>query len=452
MAHWLLDRLEEFGQRDFLAFDGSHYSYRELSSRINHYLQELSAQKIEGEVVAITADYSFHSIALFFALTFKKCVVVPITNTVESEINERIEEGYCDKVISVDVHGNLAISNSDHKNDKHQLIQNLFSKERAGLILFSSGSTGKPKSMIHDLDNLLEMVKEKKPKGFCFMVFLMFDHIGGLNTLLNCVSMGARIVIPGSRDAEEVCALIEKEKVQILPTSPTFLNLILISGAHEGRDLSSLKMITYGTEPMPESLLKKLKATFPRVKFLQTFGTSETGILQAKSQSSESTFIKIEDPNTEYKIVEGELWLKSKTRVLGYLNSSMERFTDDGWYKTGDLVEETEDGYLKIVGRNQEVINVGGQKVLPLEVESVIMQLEEITDCMVYPEPNSITGQSVATEVSAKEGMDRKTVTRLIRKHCKENLDSYKVPTKVNLIESIEFSDRFKKRRKLGNK
>ena len=379
-------------------------------------------------------------------------MVVPITNRVEDEISERIEQGFCDKVISVGSSGELEIRNAPQVTKKHHLISGLLEKEKAGLILFSSGSTGKPKSMIHDLDNLLDLVQGKKPRSFCFMVFLMFDHIGGLNTLLNCVSMGARIVIPSTRDAEEVCQLIEQEKVQALPTSPTFLNLILISGAHEGKDLTSLRMITYGTEPMPESLLKKLKETFPRVKLLQTFGTSETGILQAKSQSSESTFIKIQDPNTEYRVVDGELWLKSKTRVLGYLNASMDRFTDDGWYKTGDLVEEKEDGYLKIVGRNQEVINVGGQKVLPLEVESVIMQLDEVTDCVVYPEPNAITGQSVVTEVSAKVGFDRKTITRLIRKHCREKLDSYKVPTKVNLTDSIEFIDRFKKRRKLGNK
>lgn len=106
-------------------------------------------------------------------------------------------------------------------------------------------------------------------------------------------------------------------------------------------------MITYGTEPMPDSLLLKLKTFFPRVKFLQTFGTSETGISQTTSKSSDSTFLKIDDPNTEIKIVRGELWIRSKTQVMGYLNSSLERFTEDGWFKTGDLVEEASDGYIK---------------------------------------------------------------------------------------------------------
>ena len=128
-----------------------------------------------------------------------------------------------------------------------------------------------------------------------------------------------------------------------------------MSKANEKYDLSSLRMITYGTEAMPESLLNRLKEAFPRVKFLQTFGTSETGIANTSSKSSNSTFMKIDDPELEYKIVENELWLKSKTQVMGYLNSSMDSFTEDGWFKTGDLVEATEDGYIKIIGRNKEV-------------------------------------------------------------------------------------------------
>lgn len=71
---------------------------------------------------------------------------------------------------------------------------------------------------------------------------------------------------------------------------------------------------------------------------------------------------------------------------MGYLNSSMERFTEDGWFKTGDLVEEASDGYIKIVGRSKELINVGGEKVLPSEVESVLFQIPNLVDCIVYGE------------------------------------------------------------------
>ena len=182
----------------------------------------------------------------------------------------------------------------------------------------------------------------------------MFDHIGGLNTLLNCLSMNVQMVFPETREPDHVAHLIEKYHVFVLPASPTFLNLMLIADCPKRYDLSSVRMITYGTEPMPESLLIKLKEAFPRVKFLQTFGTSETGISTTSSYSSTSTFLKIDDPNTEYKIIDGELWLRSKTQIMGYLNSSMERFTEDGWFRTGDMVEEKGISFDTVCGYFQE--------------------------------------------------------------------------------------------------
>jgi acyl-CoA synthetase (AMP-forming)/AMP-acid ligase II len=221
-----------------------------------------------------------------------------------------------------------------------------------------------------------------------------------------------------------------------------------MSKANEKYDLSSLRMITYGTEAMPESLLNRLKEAFPKVKFLQTFGTSETGIANTSSKSSNSTFMKIDDPELEYKIVDNELWLKSKTQVMGYLNSSMDSFTEDGWFKTGDLVEATEDGYIKIIGRNKEVINVGGEKVLPNEVESIILEIDEIEDCMVYGETNIITGQTVICDVVLKKKLPQNEIKKIVRKFCKDRLDSYKIPTKVNVVDKTNFSDRFKKIRR----
>jgi acyl-CoA synthetase (AMP-forming)/AMP-acid ligase II len=204
-------------------------------------------------------------------------------------------------------------------------------------------------------------------------------------------------------------------------------------------------MVTYGTETMPESLLIKLKNAFPKVKFLQTFGTSETGIANTTSKSSSSTFMKIDDPELDYKIVKNELWLKSKTQVMGYLNASMDSFTEDGWFKTGDLVETTEDGYIKIIGRNKEVINVGGEKVLPSEVESIILSIPEIDDVMVYGEKNMITGQTVVCDVVLNNQIETKEIKKILRKYCKDKLAVYKIPTKVNVVLKTNFGSRFKK-------
>lgn len=393
-------------------------------------------------MVCILGDYSFLSIALLLALSENKNIIVPIASTNENEINEKIQEAFCDKVISIK-NDHFFLRSLPHTN-KHEMIRSLQKISHSGLILFSSGSTGKPKAMIHDFDHLIAHYKGKREKNINMLLFLMFDHIGGLNTLLNTLFMGATLIIPKTRKPDEICSLIEKYRIRILPSSPTFLNLILISKAYEKYDLTSLRMITYGTETMPKSLLQRLKSVFKKVKFLQTFGTSETGIANTSSKNSSSTFLKIDDPNMEYKIVENELYLKSKTQVMGYLNAPMENFTKDGWFKTGDLVK-CENGYIQIIGRNKEVINVGGEKVLPNEVESVILQLKEIDDVLVYGVENLITNQTVACDVVVHEKIDAKMAKKIIRKHCLERLEKYKVPTKINITKSTNFSDRFKK-------
>ena len=440
---FILDKFKSFNSKNAIVFEDRIYTYEEFIKQIKDYKNILDKHNISSKVVVILGDYSFYNLALFFALYENKNIIVPITSNIKKVQDDFIEESFCQTIIKTD-EKNLLIQNLK-TTFSHNMIDNLREKNSSGLILFSSGSTGKPKAMVHNLDTLIDSFKDKKEKSMNMLVFLMFDHIGGLNTVFNALCMGACLIIPKIKDAKTICELIEKYKIMVLPSSPTFLNLILISEEYKNYDLSSLRMITYGTETMPQSLLLKLKEVFPKVKFLQTFGTSETGISTTSSKSSNSLFMKLEDINGEYKIVENELWLRSKTQVLGYLNASMDSFTSDGWFKTGDLVE-VDGEYIKIIGRAKEVINVGGQKVLPAEVESVILSIEEISDCMVYAEQNAITGQTVVCDVVLNKNIEN--IKKRVRVFCKDRLDAYKIPTKVNVVDKTNFSDRFKKIRR----
>ena len=443
----MVDKFKDNDQTAII-YDGKKYSYNELYIKIKEIESFIKGKIKSGEVVAILADYSFVSIALFFALYENKNIIAPITSTSQKEIDGKVKESFSTKIINLE-NEKLVITNIKSEAS-HKIINDLQTSKCAGLILFSSGSTGAPKAMIHNLDTLVDSYGDKKQKQINMLVFLMFDHIGGINTMLNILSMNATMIIPQNRNADDICQLIEEYKIAVLPSSPTFLNLILINRSYEKYDLSSLRMITYGTETMPEGLLNRLKAVFSKVKFLQTFGTSETGIAATSSKSSNSTFMKIDDENLEYKIVDNELWLRSKTQILGYLNRSMESFTNDGWFKTGDLVELDNEGFIKIIGRNKEIINVGGQKVLPSEVESVLLGMDEIEDCLVYGEQNAITGQSVSCDVVLKHGIDDSGFKILVRKFCKDKLDNFKIPTRVNVVQKTEFTERFKKSRIKG--
>ena len=325
----------------------------------------------------------------------------------------------------------------------HPLFQQLAVHGSPGLILFSSGTSGVPKAMVQDFGKLLASYESRRASDLSMLALLGFDHIGGLNTLFNTLAGGALLAVPATRAPADVAATIARHRVAILPASPTFLNLLLAAG-HAG-ELASLRVITYGTEPMPESLLARLEAAFPRVRFIQTFGTSETGITRTESPEAGSTFLRFEDPNLEWKVVDDELWLRSRTQIAGYLNASNERFTADGWFRTSDKVEQGPDGTIRILGRMGEMINVGGDKLMPAEVESIVLGVPGVADCRVRGEPHPLTGQTVVVDVVSAQA-DQEALRSAIRIACRERLARHKIPTRVTFVPSVS-GERLKKLR-----
>ena len=444
---WLLERIKAAGVARFLVRHDEVASYAELAVAVERADERAgNAGVAAGDVVALMTDYSVAATGWLLALVRRRAVVVPLVASGDEAL-AKLREGHVTWRVDFERDPGGVMTRSCGEVEGHPLLERLRTAGRAGLILFSSGSAGAPKAMIHDLDTLIDSYRERRGRTLTMLAFLLFDHIGGLNTLLHGLASGLCLVVPPSRDPEVVAAQVEKHGINILPASPTFLNLLLMSGATGRHDFSSLRVVTYGTEPMPESLLLRLKTALPRVKLIQTFGTSETGIAVASSASSTSTMLRVDDPNLETRVVDGELWLRSKTQILGYLNHDMGRFTADGWFRTGDLVEEGDGGFIRIVGRRTEMINVGGLKVLPGEVESVLLEMAEIVDCLVYGEANQITGQVVAAEVVPASGTDPQVIKARMRAHCRGRLEPYKIPARIKIVPRIVYGDRFKKKR-----
>ncbi|MBQ8608522.1 MAG: long-chain fatty acid--CoA ligase [Campylobacter sp.] len=408
------------------------FSYQDLLSRVNELCQYLKENGVNSnQIIAIYGKYSFDNIALFIALYLNQ-------NTIAMIPNIELTKSYLD---SSNAHKLITLDRKIIDLKTPNPINNKL-KNKNGLILFSSATLGKPKAILHDLSRLIDSHKDKKERNLRVLLFLLFDHIGGINSLLAGLISGSTLVIAKDFTPQNICKSIEKFKVNILPTTPSFLNLLLISKEYQNYDLSSLRLITYGTERMNQNLLKRLKSTFKNLKFIQTFGTSETGILRTISKSSSSTRFKL-DPN-EYKIVDGRLFLRSDTMFLGYLNHDE---NINQWFDSGDLVDIDKDGFLQILGRSKELINVAGNKLLACEVETCIMELEQISDVIVYSKPSLITGEMVVCDVVSTLNKDE--TKALIKSHCKAKLERYKVPVKINLVNKINLTNRFKKDRKL---
>ena len=421
------------------------YSYSDLNNQIEKYRTILSKEIYENQNIVLYSDYNFYSISLLLLLSEFPINIVPIVKTTEKEFSDKLDAFSVDKIISFEKSGSLIIDVLPSISRKSKEYSVYTIKGDTGIVLFSSGTTGKPKVMIQNFSEIIRSItKPRKKKSLIFIILLMFDHIGGLNTLLNCLINGSPFVIPKDRSPSTILDLVAKHKINILPTTPTFLNLLLLDDNFNSKKFKSIKLITYGTERMSDILLKKLHEFLPNVKLLQTFGTSETGILKTVSKSSNSLFFKIVDKDKAFKIVDGELYLKSQTAVSGYLNHNNDNFKNDGWYATGDLVEVDDDEYIKIIGRKSKLINVGGLKVFPSEVEEVINSIEGVLDSTVYSQPHNITGNIVCARIYSNNN-DKKLLKLLIKKTCKQNLDKFKVPVKIQ-FEDLSINERGKKR------
>ena len=220
-------------------------------------------------------------------------------------------------------------------------------------------------------------------------------------------------------------------------------SMILISKAYESFDIDSLKIATYGTETMLESTLKTFNKLFPDIVLKQTYGLSELGILRSKSKSNDSLWVKVGGEDYDIKVKDGVLFIKAKTAMMGYLNAPSP-FDEEGWFNTQDKVLE-EDGWIKILGRETDIINVGGQKVYPAEVESVLTEIENIDSASVYGVENVLLGFVVGAKISLSKEEDLKEVKKRVRKYCRAKMESFKVPVHIELIDAAMVSARFKK-------
>jgi acyl-CoA synthetase (AMP-forming)/AMP-acid ligase II len=444
IADWFFERIAGWGDSQALAWNDGTANYAELLRRSQAWRERLAEHQVGlGSVVAIEGGFSPEACAAFLALLGLGAVIVPLTPLMRAHREKFVEIAEVQLLIELDDADASTITPFERRVE-NALTRKLIERGHPGLVIFSSGSTGSPKAILHDLETILEKFRKVRQKKTT-LTFLLFDHIGGIDTMLNAFGSGGTIVTVPNRTPEIVARAIEQHRVHTLPTSPTFLNLLLISGVWQTRDLSSLKVIAYGTEPMPESTLKRLNEVFPDVALVQTYGMSELGVLRSRSKDSQSLWIKFSGEGFETKVVSGQLWVKAATAMLGYLNAP-DLFDAEGWLNTQDAVE-VDGEYMRILGRASDLINVGGQKVYPAEVENFLLQLDNVEEVAVFGKPHPMMGQIVAARFNLKEPEPLDLFKRRMNAFCRGRIANFQIPVFVELADKSQFGARFKKMR-----
>ena len=429
----VLSRLEQIWKHDkspFLIAPSGSLSFDQVSTAVGADISQVTP----GEVVALIGDFDPVSIRTLIGLLDRGAVVVPLTAETRAQHEYFFQIAQPSIVIE-----NLRVLRRNHARPNSPAISAIRRSGAGGLVIFTSGSTGEPKAIVHDFGTFLRRYDQPR-QALRTLSFLLFDHIGGLNTLFHTLFNKGQLVSPSSRSVHSVLDACREHQVELLPTTPTFLRMLMLSESLIGSVPKSLKMITYGTEHMDEATLVELNRLFPDVSFRQTYGMSELGIMKVRSKSSDSTWMSLGGDEIRTKVENDTLFIKSNNRMLGYLNADSP-FDQDGWYNTGDKVEVNGE-WLRITGRVEETINVGGLKFDATEIEDLALQFPGVFLAKAKGVKNPITGQHCELTVSHQPGKKPDVIS--LRKFLSDRLETHKVPLRVR-VDEIRVSARFKK-------
>jgi acyl-CoA synthetase (AMP-forming)/AMP-acid ligase II len=443
---WLVERFASAGNNPAFIHQGRTMAYGDVAQTVTKFRARLATERVaRGQKVVIIGDYSPEVFCLILALGQNGNIVIPLSRDSVVELDIALSISGSDWVVEFDESGQVPSFSRHPVEVTSALLATLEEQDRPGLILFSSGSTGKPKAILHDFEKVADKFRKQR-FAVVAIPFLMIDHFGGINTILAITSSLGTVVTVQGRAPATISKAIEEYRVELLPATPSFLTMLVASNLHREYDLSSLKRITYGTEVMPQSTLDRLRQIFPDVELQQTYGLSEVGVLRSKSRADGSLWVRIGGEGFRTKIVDDILWIKSDYAMVGYLNAPSV-FDPDGWFNTQDRVE-VDGEWFKILGRVTDIINVGGQKVYPAEVEDAILEMENVADVAVFGEPHPLLGTIVVAKVVTQAPEDVSNLKKRIRRWCGERLASFKVPSKVMLAERPLHTQRQKKLRK----
>ncbi len=442
-----LSTLRSYSQNSCIEDDNSAHTYSRLLDDIDCWIQRFDQLHVEpGMVVGLRADYSLAALSSLFALLSRRAVVALIPR--RSRADECLADARAAIFLEINSNGDPDWRTTSHPTT-HPLLDRLRAMGDGGIILFTSGSTGRPKAALHSTERFLQ--KYRRPgRRFRTLAFLLFDHIAGLDTAFYTLVSGGTLILTPRRDPASILGLIESHRVEVLPASPTFLRMLCADRKIRERDSSSLKIITYGSEPMDQTTLSRLNMQFPNAQISQKYGTTETGSPSCVSRGGDSLWLKFTSDRVETKVVDSVLWIRSDSTILGYLNAPSP-VDEEGWYCTADLVD-VDGEWIRFRGRASEIINVGGEKVCPTEVEHSILQLDFVRDVLVSGEPHVLLGQIVtARVVLGNTDMTRPEAIMQIWQHCRRRLAAHKAPVRIEVTTDSMVSDRQKRERKAPN-
>jgi acyl-CoA synthetase (AMP-forming)/AMP-acid ligase II len=306
-------------------------------------------------------------------------------------------------------------------------------------LVLTTGTTGAPRGVRHDWTRLTSGASHVSDgAGQRWLLAYGLHQFAGLQVLLHVFAAGATLVAPAPRRPTEGLAAMRELGVTHASATPTYWRFVVAELRADGGPVPELRQVTLGGEAIPGPLLDVLRATFAGASVSQVYAASEFGSTGSVRDGRPGLSVDVLDRGdaapVDLRVVDGELWVRSRTGMLGYYGEPP--VDADGWRPTGDLVEVVGDRVV-FRGRSTDVINVGGVKVHPLPVEERVAAVPGVDLARVHGRPNAMTGAIVALEVVPTPGADLDALKLALRAACAD-LPSAARPRSIRFVETLD--------------
>lgn len=394
----------------FLIDNGEKYSYEDLLRTINEGTTYYPYYK--------SSVIFAHFVNLIKALSASQPLVLLDSDINLSEIDSLDES-------KVNVAVPIATTSFQNMEEVVAAIQN----SKSEITIFTSGTTGQPKKVVHSIGTLTRSVRiGDRYKGQIWAYAYNPTHMAGLQVFFQVFENQNTLVNVFNQPREYVYQQILENGITHISATPTFYRLLLpFDQAYK-----SVIRVTLGGEKSDQHLYNSIMKIFPNAKINNVYASTEAGSLLAANGDCFQIHESIKD---KFKVVDDELLIHKS--LLG--SSDDFKFTDD-YYHSGDLIEWVDEtqGLFRFKNRKNELINVGGYKVNPGEVETAIQNIEGVRQAKVYGKNNSILGNVLCADVVLGHGL---MLTELdIKKILRAQLQDFKVPRRIKFVEEISLT------------
>lgn len=325
-------------------------------------------------------------------------------------------------------------------------------------LVFTSGTTGEPKGVMHSANTLFSNIVPYAKRlhlskdDVIFMGSPMAHQTGFMYGLIMPVLLKAKAVLQDVWDVNTAIDLIHKHQVTFTMASTPFLNDLSEAVLDTHQSLDSLKLFLCAGAPIPSTLVQKARQNLG-VKVISAWGMTECGAVTTTRPEDEDERSFNTDglplPGVEVKIVDdhgeilpphqsGTLMIRSCSNFGGYMKRPhLNETSEDGWFDTGDIAYQDEQGYIRIAGRKKDVIIRGGENIPVAEVESLIYLHPGIATVALVPYPDDRMGEKACAIVKLKEGAEQIVLKDLVDFLKMHNLANQYLPERLEVWEDI---------------